>query len=255
MFKQSASNWFGSIPPVTKNIIIINLLLWLIEMIRPDFGQIIVNTLGLHFWEAGNFNPAQVITYMFLHSRSSIFHIFFNMFTLWMFGRILEQVWGAKRFFLFYMVCGIGAALMQELVWSVSWQHEYISGIARLNGITYSNMQEIVSQAIANHDADFSNAISSFKDSFVTIGASGAVFGLLLGFAFVFPDMPLYLFFIPVPIKAKYMVIGYGVIEFFLGISSSASTIAHFAHLGGMLFGLVILLYWKKKGSLRGNRF
>lgn len=255
MFQRQSSNWFRSIPPVTKNIIIINVLVWLAGMLVPRFGNTLVGLLGLHFAEADNFNPVQIITYMFLHSDSSVFHILFNMFTLWMFGRILEQVWGSKRFLLFYMVCGIGAALVQELVWALTWEHEFISRLAPINGFTTQHFQEIVNQAIANHDPSFLNAIASFKDSFVTIGASGAVFGLLLGFAFVFPDMPLYLFFIPVPIKAKYMVIGYGVLEFFLGISSSVSTIAHFAHLGGMIFGLIILLYWKKKGTLRGGRF
>ena len=107
---------------------------------------------------------------------------------------------------------------------------------------------------IAAGDPDFVSAIAKMKDSMVTIGASGAIFGLLLGFAMTFPDMPLYLFFIPVPIKAKYMVIGYAVLEFFLGVNGGG-TIAHFAHLGGMLFGLIILLYWKKKGMLRGNGF
>lgn len=111
-------------------------------------------------------------------------------------------------------------------------------------------MQQIVDAAIAVGDGSWLSAIADFKSQMCTIGASGAVYGILLGFAFTFPDLPLYLFFIPVPIKAKYMVIGYGVIEFMLGISGSMSTVAHFAHLGGMLFGIFILLYWKKKGTL-----
>ena len=121
------------------------------------------------------------------------------------------------RFIVFYLVCGIGAAIVQEVVWTFTWEHEYISGIAPLNGLTYDHMKAVVDNALAKGDPQFLSAVAQMKNHMVTIGASGAVFGLLLGFAFVFPDMPLYLFFIPVPIKAKYMVIGYGVIEFFLG--------------------------------------
>ena len=244
-----------SIPPVTKNLIIINLLIWLVEILFPRFGQSgIINHLGLHYVESDMFNPAQILTYMFVHDQGNILHVLFNMFTLWMFGRILEQVWGPKRFLFFYLVCGVGAAIVQEAVWALTWRHEYIAGIAKLNGLTYDSMKAVVDQAIAAGQSDFLSAIAEMKNQMVTIGASGAVFGLLLGFAFVFPDMPLYLFFIPVPIKAKWMVIGYAVLEFFLGVSGGG-TIAHFAHLGGLLFALVILLYWKKKGTLRGGRF
>lgn len=246
---------FGNIPPVTKNLIIINVLIWLVEIILPAFGTNgIIRHLGLHFWGADQFNPIQLITYMFVHDQGTVLHVLFNMFTLWMFGRTLEQVWGSKRFFMFYMVCGIGAAVTQELVWAFTWRHDYIEAIARLNGLTYDNMKTVVDQALAAGDGNFLSAVAEFKNSFVTIGASGAVFGLLLGFAFVFPDMPLYLFFIPVPIKAKWMVIGYAVLEFFLGISGGG-IVAHFAHLGGMIFGLLMLLYWKKTGTLHGNRF
>ncbi len=237
------------IPPVTKNLIIINVAIWLAMVMVRSFGNIMVDYLGLHLIGASMFNPVQPITYMFLHDQGSIFHLFFNMFTLWMFGRILEQVWGSRRFFIFYMVCGIGAAICQEAVWELTWRHEYISYIAKANGLTYDHMAQIVDNAVAAGDPGFTSAIASMKNQFVTIGASGAIFGLLLGFAMTFPNMPLYLFFIPVPIKAKYMVIGYAVIEFFLGVNGGG-TIAHFAHLGGMLFGLVMLLWWKKKGTL-----
>lgn len=243
-----------SVPPVTKNLIIINVAIWLVEILIPRFGSTLIDKLGLHFWSSDAFNPAQILTYMFLHDSHSVLHILFNMFTLWMFGRILEQVWGSKRFFIFYMVCGIGAAFIQEFVWMLTVNHEYISEIAKLNGLTYEHMQTIVDKAIAANDPNFLAGISAMKSSMVTIGASGAIFGLLLGFAMIFPNMPMYLFFIPVPIKAKYMVIGYAVLEFFLGVSGGG-TIAHFAHLGGMLFGLVLLLYWKKKGTLGGGNF
>lgn len=240
--------------PVTRNLIIINFLLYAVEVVFPGFGTTLINKLGLHLVGAGSFNPIQIITYMFLHDNHTLLHILFNMFTLWMFGRILEQTWGSRRYFIFYMVCGIGAAVVQETVWLLTWKHEYIAAIAPQNGLTYRHMADIVNQALAQGDPGFTGAVAEMRNSFVTIGASGAVFGLLLGFAMAFPDMPLYLFFIPIPIKAKYMVIGYAVLEFFLGVNGGG-TIAHFAHLGGMLFGLVILLYWKKKGMLRGGGF
>lgn len=248
------NNWFTSIPPVTRNLIIINIAVWLAEILVPRFGAILERTLALHFVGSSLFNPVQIITYMFMHSRTDFFHILFNMFSLWMFGRILEQVWGTRRFFMFYFVCGIGAALVQEGVWALSWMHDYAAAIAPKNGLTTSHMLQYIQENLAAGNPAVIEAANAYKTSLLTIGASGAVFGLLLGFAFVFPNMPLYLFFIPVPIKAKWMVLGYGVIEFFLGISGGG-TIAHFAHLGGMLFGLVLLLYWKKNGTLRGNSF
>ena len=243
------------LPPVTKNLLIINIMLWLVEFIFPGFAErTLLPRLGLHYIGSDLFNPAQLFTYMFLHDPTGITHIFFNMFSLWMFGRILERVWGGKRYLLFYMVCGVGAALVQEGVWALTWRHDYIQGIAALNGLTYEHMQQIVDQAAASGDTGFIAGMTDMKNHLMTIGASGAIFGLLLGFAFVFPDMPLYLFFIPVPIKAKYMVAGYAVLEFFFGVQGGG-TIAHFAHLGGMLFGLAMMLYWKKKGTLHGNGF
>lgn len=243
--------WIRQIPPVTRNLLFINLLIWLMCVISSRFGNFIINHLGLHFFLASSANPVQIFTYMFLHDTKTILHVGFNMFTLWMFGRILEQVWGSKRFLIFYLVCGIGAGIVQELVWYSTYMHDYISAIASQNGLTYENMK----LAVEMYPTQFQAGIDAFKNYFVTIGASGAIFGLLLGFAFVFPNMPLYLFFIPVPIKAKYMVIGYAVIEFFLGMNGLQLSVAHFAHLGGMIFGLLLLLYWKHKGTLRGGNF
>lgn len=255
MFNKSGS-FIGNIPPVTKNIIIINCLIWVVMMVFPSFTNgSILPKLGLHYVGAELFNPAQIITYMFIHDSGSVMHILFNMFTLWMFGRILEQVWGPRRFLLFYMVCGIGAALVQEAVWALTWEHDFISALAKQNLVTYDYMLRLVDQYRATGDGSLLHSMAIYKNSMVTIGASGAIFGLLLGFAFVFPNMPLYLFFIPIPIKAKYMVIGYAVLEFFFGVGGRLDSVAHFAHLGGMLFGLILLLYWRKKGLLRGGGF
>lgn len=255
MIGNTRGGGWQSIPPVTRNLLLINVIIWLAEILVPKLGSIVVNTLGLHYWEASKFNPVQLFTYMFVHDNHSAMHILFNMFALWMFGRMMERVWGSRRFLLYYFVCGIGAALIQELVWSMTWMDTYVEGIARLNGMTYSNMKSTVEAALAAGDPEFLQAVDMMKNSMVTVGASGAIFGILLGFAFVFPNLPLYLFFIPIPIKAKYMVAGYAVLEFFLGVSDTSPGVAHFAHLGGMIFGLVLLLYWKKKGKLGGGFF
>lgn len=254
MFGNRFSGFAASIPPVTKNIIIINLIIWVVEAVFPRFSDTIIRVLGLHFVSSTHFNPVQIISYLFLHAPNNPFHVFFNMFTLWMFGSLLERIWGSKRFFIFYFVCGIGAGIVQEAVWAFSWFDEFVGALTNPQGLTHANLSQIISDALAAGDPHISALATQFKNSMVTIGASGAVFGIILGFAFVFPDRPLYLFFIPVPIKAKYMMIGYGVIEFFLGVAGN-DMIAHFAHLGGMLFGLIILLYWKKKGILRGGGF
>lgn len=249
-----------SLPAVTKNIIIINALIWLVEVIWPAFGANgIVRHLGLHYVGASQFNPVQIITYMFVHDQNTFFHVFFNMLTLFFFGPALERIWGAKRFLLYYMVCGVGAALIQEGVWALEWQHtlrqwsdSYTAALAQAHGISYEQAFNIVQEGFASKNETLMAMVESVKNGMVTVGASGAIFGILLGFAFIFPNMPLYLFFIPIPIKAKYMVAGYAVIEFFCGVSGAMSTVAHFAHLGGMLFGLGLLLYWKKKGNLTG---
>ncbi len=256
MFDNTRQGGRNNLPPVTKHLLIINIAIWLIEWINPGgFGDMLVNYFGLHFFEGSLFNPLQPLTYMFLHSPSSFTHILFNMFSLWMFGRMLEYVWGSRRFLAFYLICGVGAALVQEVVWSLTWTDEFVAALSRPEGVTIGQMKTMVEQALASGDSHLMNLASTFSNRMLTIGASGAIFGVLLGFAFVFPNLPLYLFFIPVPIKAKYMVAGYAVLEFFFGITGTQSTVAHFAHLGGMLFGLAMLLYWKKKGTLRGSFF
>ena len=248
-------NGLASIPPVTKNLLIINIGIWLVEFLFQGFANgALMRHCGLHYVGASDFNPVQLITYMFLHDPGNPLHIFFNMFTLWMFGRLLERVWGSRRFFVFYMVCGIGAALVQECVWALTWRHDYIEAIAQLNGLTFEHMKQIVDQAAAAGNANFIEGMEQMKGAMVTVGASGAIFGLLLGFAMTFPNVPLYLFFIPVPIKAKYMVIGYAVLEFFFGISGG-DTVAHFAHLGGLLFGLIMILWWRHKGTLHSGGY
>lgn len=230
-------SFFNSIPPITKNLLIINVLMWFATIVigtDPATGQYqLVQWMGLHAFGAEQFNIAQLITYMFLHDPSSFAHVFFNMFSVYMFGRTLEQVWGSQRFLFYYITTGIGAGLIQELTW-------YIEFGGQISQISEAYGWEQASLAL---------------NSLVTIGASGAVFGILLAFGMLFPNVPLYLMFIPIPIKAKWFVLGYGLIELFLGVSATSDGIAHFAHLGGMLFGLLLILYWRKKGIGNGNYF
>lgn len=230
---QSSSGFFSSIPPVTKNLIIINLLFWVASLALPKVGIDLVELFGLHFPGTEAFRPFQVVTYMFMHDTHSFAHVFFNMFGVYMFGRVIESVWGAKRFLTFYMVTGIGAGIMQELVWAYS-----LESFAAEHGATLMQLLE----------ADTS------LNGLVTIGASGAVFGILLAFAMLFPNVPLFLMFIPIPVKAKYFVVFYGLAELFMGVSSfGGDTVAHFAHLGGMLFGFFMVRYWKKKDERNGR--
>lgn len=253
----SGSGIIRQVPPVTLNLLIINIGLWLICSFVPSFGNTIYNNLGLHYWGSSEFNPVQFITYMFLQAPaesaygSGFAHIFFNMFALYMFGRILEMAWGSKRFLIFYMVCGVGAGLVQELTWMIDIHRDYAAAVAQMNGITTGQAKAL----IAAHPTEAGAGLASFASSYLTIGASGAVFGLLLGFACVFPNVPMYLFFIPVPIKAKYLTAGYALLEFFFGMSGTLGTVAHFAHLGGMLFALPMILYWHKKGTLHGRSY
>lgn len=238
-----SSGW-NQLPPVTKNIIIICALVYLMEVV----GGVRVSSFfehygALHYLGATDFNVAQLITYMFLHG--GFVHVLFNMFTLYMFGRILEQALGSKRFLFFYVSCGIGAALIQELVWGLTWRSTFIPMLANLNGLDFATMSQVID------NAEMSGEALPFLNNMLTIGASGAVFGLLLAFAMLFPNLPTYIFFIPVPVKAKWMVIGYGAIELLLAFSAPGSTIAHFAHLGGMIFGFILIYYWKRKGVIR----
>lgn len=213
--------FLGSIPVVTRNIIIINVLVALIDFVFESKGIRIgglplFRIIGLHFFSSEFFQPHQLVTYMFAHG--GLGHIFFNMFAVFMFGRTLETVWGPKRFLIYYMITGIGAGLVQETVWALT--------LADPMAINYS----------------------------VTVGASGAVFGILLAFGMLFPNAELIMIPIPIPIKAKYFVIGYGVLELFLGVANfSGDNVAHFAHLGGLLFGLILILYWRKKNKQDGR--
>lgn len=214
-------------PTVTKNLLIINVLCFFGYIVAKRYGIDLNDMMGLHFFLASDFNPAQLITYMFMHANFQ--HIFFNMFAVWMFGRTLEHVWGPKRFLFYYILCGIGAGLIQEAVQYVDYamnlsQYEQVDiGVATISMDEYLNL-------------------------LTTVGASGAVYAILLAFGMLFPNSELFIFPLPMPIKAKYFVIGYAVLELVLGISGGDG-VAHFAHLGGMLFGFILIIYWRKKNG------
>jgi len=234
--------------PVTKHLLVINVIVWLATFVFEQTGVVdLYQWLGLHFWLGSDFNPAQFFTYMFMHGGFG--HLFVNMFSLWMFGSLIEKVLGSKRYLFYYISCGLGAALVQELVWQFSWQDMLAGGVTG----PVSSVQDIINAVNAGH-ADFT--MDDFYNRMVTVGASGAVFGLLLAFAMIFPNMPMYIIPFPFPIKAKWMVLGYGVLELFFGVSHTMSGVAHYAHLGGMIAGIIMILYWKHNGTLsRGNGF
>ena len=219
---------FSILPNVVKNLLIINGVFFLATIaMEMVWGIDLTDMLGLHYIGASDFRPFQLVTYMFMHG--SFAHLFFNMFALWMFGNTLENYWGGKRFLLFSFVCGIGAGLTQELV-------QYIQYITTLQGYDNVNMGNTIV------------SMDEYLNLMTTVGASGAVYGILLAFGMMFPNSRIYLYF-AIPIKAKWFVLFYGILELISGFTS-IDNVAHFAHVGGMLFGLVLILYWKKKGKL-----
>ncbi len=270
---------FTLLPPVVKNLLIINGLFFLATIaLGNSFGIDLYRVLGLHFPGAQNFAPYQFISYMFMHGGFT--HLFFNMFALWMFGNVLENVWGPKRFMVYYLITGLGAALLHYAI--LYWQmlptlravNEVLSNPDHesIKGFIESDYFKIASQEINNNFRIFLrdynslineapnqaivravNFLNQYKIDFlnapVVVGASGAVFGILLAFGLLFPNSLIYLFF-AIPIKAKYFVMIYGALELYFGISRPGSNVAHFAHLGGMIFGFILIRYWKSKGRL-----
>ncbi|MBR3710156.1 MAG: rhomboid family intramembrane serine protease [Bacteroidales bacterium] len=228
MSNQYSPTGFSFLPVVVKNLLIINAIMFLADVVLVRFGIDLSNILGLHFFMASDFHVHQLFTYMFMHGNFS--HLFFNMFALWMFGNTLENIWGPKRFLLFYILCGIGAGLIQEGV-------QYIVYARELSQYQNVNMGGTIIP------------MGQYLNYLTTVGASGAIYGLLLAFGMMFPNSMIYLYFF-MPIKAKWFVIGYAVIELLNGLGASGDHVAHFAHLGGMLVGLIIILIWKKKGRL-----
>ena len=262
---------FGDTPPVVKNLIYLNIIVYLATIVLKSQFQIdLYDILGGHYFQSPYFKPYQFVTYLFMHSISDPFHIIFNMFGLWMFGRILESVWGGKRFFIYYFVTGIGALIINMLVQYFELSH--LAGIIQNYSLhpSYDLFDSIMNKYVSSP----SDNLRAFSTQFQlnpndlgvidqsrmymqslyveivntpTVGASGAIFGILLAFGMLFPNTELMLLFPPIPIKAKWFVLGYGAIELYSGLSQPGSNIAHFAHLGGMLFGFFLIKYWNSK--------
>jgi membrane associated rhomboid family serine protease len=232
------------LPPVVKNIIMINVLMILAYYAANSvFGIDLNSLLGLYFPKSEQFKPLQIVTHMFMHGNFFP-HLFFNMYALFIFGPILENVWGPKRFFIFYMVCGLGAAFTHESV--IFFQYNHL-----IQSLSPENIQAVLTEGTAYFHQGKVFTDPEMQDlqlllNTPTVGASGAIFGVLLAFGVLFPNTQLMLLIPPMPIRAKYLVLGYGALELFLAVTQPGSNIAHAAHLGGMLFGYLLIRYWRK---------
>lgn len=262
MDNQIRAGGFNILPTVVKNLLIINGLLFVAKIVLSSTINLDA-VLGLHYFAATDFHVWQIVTYMFMHGDFG--HLFFNMFALWMFGSAIENIWGTKRFLIYYLVTGVGAALIHYFVIafqihsSIMLINQFLDAptlesFGRLTDVAHIN-EEAIRQNLAilqNHPemiTEFIPQIESFKASFLNsfniIGASGSVFGLLLAFGMMFPNSEIYVYFL-LPIKAKWFVMLYGVSELLYGVFGSADGVAHFAHLGGMLFGFLLIMAWKR---------
>lgn len=282
MIQQFRPHRFNILPPVVKNLLIINGLFFLAALgMGKAFHFDLNNLLGLHYIGAQDFRPYQYLTYMFMHSTENYSHILFNMFALWMFGNTLENVWGSKRFLIYYVITGLGAGVVYTFwiyfqltptlnaidlflshpslpafiqfkdsgflqIGSIDIQNNFNAFAGEYNRVVASNPTQALQDTIhfmQQYRIDYLNAPT-------VIGASGAVFGILLAFGMMFPNSLIYLYF-AIPIKAKWFVLLYGLFELYSGFTNNPSdNVAHFAHLGGMIFGFILIMYWKKRGTL-----
>lgn len=243
---------FANLPVVVKNLLIINGLFFLATFAMKGMGVDLTHVFGAYYYDSPNFRPWQIVTHMFMHGSFS--HIFFNMFALWMFGTAIEQIWGPKKFLIYYLITGFGAFVLHYAV--VAFQ------IHQLVGDLGPDILEIIRTQGAEYWASGKNYTDPTMGKLnalynvPVVGASGAVFGLLLAYGMMFPNNKLMLIFFPVPIKAKYFVMGYGAIELFSGISNNpGDNVAHFAHLGGMLFGYLLIKFWDNNKTQDRNSY
>jgi membrane associated rhomboid family serine protease len=234
---------FFGLPAVVKNIIMINVLMLLAYyVVNNTLGYNLNEILGLYFPKSESFKPVQILTHMFMHAN--FWHLFFNMYALFIFGQVLENVWGPKRFLIYYLVCGLGAALVHESV--IAFEYRGI-----IEKLSPDSIQTVVSDGAAylKEGKVFTDQAMQGLQLLLytpTVGASGAVFGILLAFGVLFPNTQLMLLLPPIPIKAKWFVLIYGGIELYLAFTQPGSNIAHAAHLGGMLFGYILIRFWRK---------
>lgn len=225
---ENRGGFMSRVPVAVKNIIIINILVMIMTYLNET---LMVEKFALFYPTSPFFHWWQPVTHMFMHS--GFWHILFNMYTLYIFGSTLERVWGPKKFLIFYFVTGIGAAAIHT-------------------GVEWIQMQSWITQAAEGSQS----ALVSIHQLKMTpsLGASGAIYGVLMGYALLYPDSMMVLFFPPIPIKAKWMVLIFAAIELVTGVTGTGGGIAHFAHLGGLIFGFILIRFWKKKGTLY-NRY
>lgn len=220
----------NNIPSITKNLLIINVLAFFATWVFEKQGLDLTATFGLHFFMATDFSFYQLVTYLFMHG--SFMHLFFNMFAVWMFGTVMERVWGPKRFLIYYLVCGIGAGIIQEGVQYINYANENLAAY----DFVMTSSGRITTEAYLN--------------LWTTVGASGAVYAILLAFGMTFPNERMFIIPFPFPIKAKWLIGGYIVIEVWSALNTPGDGIAHMAHLGGMLFGFLLIRYWRKHPNI-----
>ena len=237
---------FSHLPEVVKNLLIINGLFFLATWTLQNQGIDLAKMFSLHQFQSPDFRPHQLITHMFMHANFT--HLFFNMFALWMFGKTLENMWGGKKFLTYYMCTGFGAALIY-----IGYLQFQINSISlNINSETYNIIVNEGNQLLSN-GRNYVDPIWGKLNLLINVpmlGASGAVYGLLLAFGMLFPNSLIYLY-MAIPVKAKYFVGGIGVLALISGIGNNpGDNVAHFAHLGGMIFGIILLKYWKKKGDI-----
>lgn len=241
---------FRNIPPVTKNLLIINILFYVVSLFFARTGTDLTHVLGSHYIGSMYFEPYQIITHMFMHDLSSIMHILFNMLLLFMFGSHLERIWGEKRYFIFYIACGLGAFILYNSIgaWKIMELKDQL--------VAMGYDLESLNHKISNGNFDRIELLSPIAQETierymvlsgsVMAGASGAIFGLLAGFALLFPNTELQLIFPPIPVKAKYLIGGYMAFEVYNSFYSQGDSIAHLAHVGGAIVGAIFILFWKK---------
>ncbi len=283
---QVGSGRWSMMPPVVKNLLIINGLMFLATWsFETSIGLDLRDMLGLHFFQSEKFNPIQVVTYMFMHGDIS--HIFFNMFAVWMFGSAIENVWGSKRFLIYYLLTGFGAAFLHyvtiyiDIAPIIAQMDLFIEAPKGGDIVAFTEVHpwgnyidkfmfpDLYERTVTfiydtvpvlrvhPDDPDALGSASIFFQHYLehymnlpnVVGASGSLFGILLAFGMMFPNVRLFLIFLPIPIKAKYLVIGYGLMELVSAIQNNpGDNVAHFAHLGGMLFGFLIIKFWGRTG-------
>jgi membrane associated rhomboid family serine protease len=234
----------NNITPVVKNLIIINVIFYIATWISKAQGIDLTEILGAHYFDSPKFQIWQPITYMFMHSEDNPMHIVFNMFGLYMFGSILEAHFGAKRFLNFYLITGLGAIFFQWAVQAIELHH--ITGAIFFSDQLRSDLLAGQYNPSLYNPSQASNLLSIFIGTMV--GASGALFGIMIAFAMLYPNIEMMLIFFPVPVKAKYFIPIYIVLELFLGVARiQGDSVAHFAHLGGALIGFILVKLWRNK--------